>query len=65
MSKVTDSITAKKELDDLLAAISALSIEAAQARQMHLDLEFRTTNERIKGIGDVLKFLAVSLQQSM
>ncbi len=65
VSKVTDSITAKKELDDLLAAISALSIEAAQARQMHLDLEFRTTNERIKGIGDVLKFLAVSLQQSM
>lgn len=64
VSKVTDSITAKRELDELTNAVTALSIEAAQARQMHLDLDFRSQNERLKAIAEALKFLASSLMRS-
>lgn len=65
VSKVTDSITARRELDDLAAALSALNIEASQARQMHLDLEFRASNDRLRGISETLRFLASTLRQNI
>ncbi|MER3430029.1 MAG: hypothetical protein C4324_03105 [Blastocatellia bacterium] len=65
VSKVTDSITAKHELDELTNAVAALSIEAAEARQMHLDLNFRATNAKLAVIAEALEFLASSLMRAI
>ena len=61
VSKVTDSISAKKDLDDLRAAIAQLSNDVSRVRGGQLELKLKTDQPQTKEIADVLRFLTTKL----
>ena len=63
VSRVTDSITARHELDSLQAALGALNSEIAGIRSGRLDVQIRTEHPLTKEISDTIRFLANRLDQ--
>lgn len=61
VAKVTDSISAKNDLDELRAAMSQLSSDFSRVRGGQLDLKFKTDQPQTKEIADVLRFLTTRL----
>jgi hypothetical protein len=61
VSKVTDSISAKKDLDELRAAIAQLSNDVSRVRGGQLELKLKTDQPQTKEIADVLRFLTTKL----
>lgn len=61
VAKVTDSISAKNDLDELRAAIAQLSSDVSRVRGGQLDLTLRTDQPHTKEIADVLRFLTTKL----
>jgi hypothetical protein len=60
-SKITDSITAKQDLDMLREAISSLSNDIEGVRNGRLDVTIRTDQPVVKAIADALKYLTSRL----
>lgn len=61
VSKVTDSISAKKDLDEIRAAIATISKEVAGVRNGNLDLNIRSDQTHTKEVADALRFLTTRL----
>jgi len=61
VAKVTDSISAKNDLDELRAAIAQLSSDVSRVRGGQLDLNLKTDQPHTKEISDVLRFLTTKL----
>lgn len=57
VSNVTDSISAKQDLDDLRAAVASLSSEVAGVRNGRLNLVVRSDQPQTKEISDALRYL--------
>jgi twitching motility protein PilJ len=57
VSKVTDSISAKKDLDELQAAVTAISNEVSGIRNGRLDLNIRSEQPQTKEIANTLRYL--------
>ena len=57
VSKVTDSISAKKDLDELQSAVAAISNEIAGVRNGRLDLNIRSEQPQTKEIANTLRYL--------
>src|SRR5687768_10021812 len=57
VSKVTDSISAKKDLDQLQSAVTAISSEISGVRNGRLDLNIRSEQPRTKEIANALRYL--------
>lgn len=60
-SKITDSITAKQDLDTLREAVTSLSNEIQGVRNGRLDVTIRTDQPQVKEIADALKYLSSRL----
>lgn len=60
-SKITDSITAKQDLDALRAAVTSLSNDVKGVRNGRLNLSIRTDQPQVKEIADALKYLSSRL----
>jgi len=63
VSRVTDSITAKRELDSLQSALTALSNEITGVRGGKLDVQIRTEHPLTKEIADTVRYLTTRLEQ--
>ncbi|MEO5857474.1 MAG: methyl-accepting chemotaxis protein [Pyrinomonadaceae bacterium] len=61
VAKVTDSISAKNDLDELRAAVAQLSSDVSKVRGGQLDLHLKTDQPQTKEIADVLRFLTTKL----
>lgn len=61
VSKVTDSISAKRDLDELRSAISQLSNETSKLRSGQLELSIRTDHPQTKELSDVVRYLSSRL----
>jgi len=61
VAKVTDSISAKNDLDALQASITQLSSDVSRVRGGQLDLKVKTDQPQTKEIADVLRFLTTRL----
>lgn len=57
VSKVTDSISAKRDLDALRSAVAAISSEVAGVRNGRLNVVFRSDLPQTKEISDALRYL--------
>lgn len=60
-SKITDSITAKQDLDTLREAVTSLSTDIEGVRNGRLNVVIRTDQPQVKEIADALKYLASRL----
>lgn len=60
-SKITDSITAKQDLDTLRAAVASLSNDIEGVRNGRLNVTVRTEQPQVKEIADALKYLTSRL----
>ncbi len=58
VSKVTDSISAKRDLDELRAAIAQLANDTSKLRSGHLELAIRSEHPQTKELSDVFRFLS-------
>lgn len=63
VSRVTDSIAAKRELDGLQAALTKLNSEIAGIRGGRLDVQVGSEHHLTKEIADTVRFLANRLEQ--
>ena len=63
VSRVTDSITAKRELDALQSAMKALNADIAGVRGGRLDVQIRTEHPLTKEAADTIRYLATRLDQ--
>lgn len=63
VSKVTDSISAKNDLDEIRTAIATLSKEVGSVRNGDLDVNLRGDQTHTREIADVLRFLATRLSK--
>jgi methyl-accepting chemotaxis protein len=61
VSKVTDSISAKNDLDEIRSAIAALSKQVGGVRNGDLDLSIRSDQTHTREIADAIRFLATRL----
>ena len=61
VAKVTDSISAKNDLDELRAAIARLSSDVSRVRGGQLDLKLKTDQPQTKDIAEALRFLTTRL----
>ena len=61
VAKVTDSISAKNDLDTLRAAITQLSSDVSRIRGGQLDLNLKTDQPQTKEIADVLRYLTTKV----
>lgn len=61
VAKVTDSISAKNDLDALRGAITQLSSDVSRVRGGQLELKLKTDQPQTKEIADVLRFLTTRL----
>jgi methyl-accepting chemotaxis protein len=61
VSKVTDSISAKNDLDEIRAAVAALSKEVGGVRNGNLDLNLRSEHTHTREIADAIRFLTTRL----
>lgn len=57
VAKVTDSISAKKDLDELQSAVASISNEVAGVRNGRLDLNIRSEQPQTKEIANALRYL--------
>lgn len=57
VSKVTDSIDAKKELDELRTAVSRITSEISGLKEDNLNVEIRGDFEQTREIADAFKYL--------
>jgi hypothetical protein len=60
-SKITDSITAKQDLDTLREAVTSLSNDIEGVRNGRLNVTIRTDQPQVKEIADALKYLSSRL----
>lgn len=58
VGKVTDSISARRDLDALQSSLSAISSQLTQVRNGKLTLNLRSEQPQTKEIADTLRFLA-------
>lgn len=63
VSKVTDSISAKRDLDELNASIAQLSADVARIRGGQLELNIRAEQQGVKEIADSIRFLSSRLAE--
>ncbi|HEX6280217.1 MAG TPA: methyl-accepting chemotaxis protein [Pyrinomonadaceae bacterium] len=63
VSKVTDSISAKQDLDDFRNALTQLSNDVSGVRNGKLDLSIGSTHPQTKEVGDTIRFLATRLAE--
>ena len=61
VSKVTDSISAKNDLDQIRNAVTALSKEVGGVRNGNLDLSVRSEDSHTREIADAVRFLTTRL----
>ena len=61
VAKVTDSISAKNDLDTLRASIAQLSNDVSRVRSGQLELKVKADQPQTKEIADVLRFLTTRL----
>ena len=61
VSKVTDSISAKNDLDQIRNAVTALSKEVGGVRNGNLDLSIRSEDSHTREIADAVRFLTTRL----
>lgn len=61
VSKVTDSISAKQDLDDLQNSVTKLASDVAKVRGGQLDIELRTDQPQTKDIAEAVRFLSSRL----
>ena len=61
VAKVTDSISAKNDLDELRGAITQLASDISRVRGGQLELKLKTDQPQTKEIADVLRFLTTRL----
>lgn len=63
VSKVTDSISAKRDLDELNASISQLSADVSRIRGGQLELNIRAEQPGVREIADSIRFLTSRLAE--
>lgn len=63
VSKVTDSISAKRDLDEFRSALTQLSNDISGVRNGKLDLSIRSSHPQTKEVGDTIRFLATRLAE--
>jgi methyl-accepting chemotaxis protein len=63
VSKVTDSISAKQELDELRAAVERISADVAGVRRGNLEITIRSDHPQTREITDSLRYLTTRLSQ--
>jgi len=63
VSRVTDSITAKQELDELRTAVERISTDVAGVRNGNLEITIRSEHLQTKEIADSLRYLTMRLGQ--
>lgn len=63
VSRVTDSISAKRELDSLEGAIAAINTDISGIRSGKLELQVRAEHPHTKEIADTFRYLANRLDQ--
>jgi methyl-accepting chemotaxis protein len=61
VSKVTDSISAKHDLDELQKSVTKLAADVAKVRGGQLDIDLRTDQAQTKDIAEAVRFLASRL----
>ena len=61
VSKVTDSIDAKKDLDTLRTAVSSITSDISGVRKNDLNVEIRSDFEETREISDAFKYLILRL----
>ncbi len=61
VSKVTDSISAKRDLDELRSAVVQLTNDTSKLRSGHLDLAIRSEHPQTKELSDAFRFLTSRL----
>ena len=63
VSRVTESITAKRELDTLQGSLTALNSDIAGIRGGKLDIQIRADHQLTKEIADTIRYLTNRLDQ--
>jgi twitching motility protein PilJ len=63
LAKVTESINAKQDLEQLKGAIRQITEEAAPVRSGNFDVEIKSDDEQTKEISETLKFLIHRLNE--
>ena len=61
LSKISESINAKEELDQLKAAVSDLKMSVSGVRSGNLDVDIRNDYEQTRGIAESIKYLVENL----